>query len=78
MKYLYLFLGIICLIAMTILYFQMIVSVSMQVPFFQKYIEVSVFILYLIILALGCGVFVTLWIKWILSSTGSIDDDFDL
>jgi len=52
MKYVYLLVGIGCLVAMTILYFQMIVSVSMQVPFFQRYIPISAFMLYIIFLAL--------------------------
>lgn len=78
MKYVYLLLGVACLVAMTILYFQMIVSVSMQVPFFQRYIPISVFMLYIMILALWCGVLITVGIKSFLSSTGSIDDDFDL
>lgn len=77
MKYVYLLVGIGCLVAMTILYFQMIVSVSMQVPFFQRYIPISAFMLYIIFLALWCGILVTLGIKAFLSSTGSIDDDFD-
>lgn len=78
MKFFYLFIAIVCLVALTILYFQMIVSVSMQVPFFDGYIDINKFTLYLVILALLGGVFLTLGVKWFLSSSSSIDDDFDL
>ncbi len=78
MKLFYLFISAICIIALTILYFQMIVSVKMSVPFFDKFIDINVFALYLILLALIWGVFATLGIKWFLSSSSSIDDDFDL
>gem|GEM_PF-7107271 len=63
MKFLYLFIAILCLVALTILYFQMVVSVSMQVPFFDIYIDINKFTLYLVLLALLCGIFFTLGIK---------------
>ena len=63
MKFFYIFLGIAFLIAMTILYFQIIVTVGMQVPFFSSYIDIRIFILYFIVLGMGCGIFLTLGIK---------------
>jgi hypothetical protein len=78
MKFFYLFIAITCLVALTILYFQMIVSIQISVPFFDRYINVNTFTLYLIFLSLLSGIFFTLGIKWFLSSSSSIDDDFDL
>lgn len=78
MKFVYLILGIICLVATAILFFQLIVSSAMTVPFFDRYIEIKVFAIYLILLWFIAGVTLTLGIKGFLDSSSRIDDDFDL
>lgn len=77
MKRLYLGLWTLCLVAITILYFQLLTGVVIQVPFFTEWINVSIYNVYLILLSGLSGVFFTLGISNFNSSSW-LDDDFDL
>ena len=78
MKYFYLFLWIALFVLLLILYFQLLAGAVFPVLFFTEYIMIDIWALFLSLIALLCGVFMTLGIKWFLDNNSDIDDWFDL
>ena len=77
MKRFYLGMWALFIIAIVILFFQLLIWIVIQVPFFTTYIDVSMYAIYQILLSFFAGMFITLWIKSF-NSSSSLDDDFDL
>ncbi len=79
MKFIYLLLWILTLFALIIVYFQLLAAnVTYPVTFFTNYVDIKILVVYLVLLALFTGVFLTLWISSFISSSNSSGDDFDL
>ncbi len=78
MKFFLLFMGILFIIAIVVLYFQLFTGPSAMIPFFTALIDIKQFTIYIILLAFGAGTFLTISIRWFISSNDSIDDDFNL
>ena len=77
MKYLYLILAVISWVLILIAFFQN-VGLSYQVRFLNSYPYITVFMLWLITLSISFGIFITLFIKSLLSGDKDFDDEFDL
>jgi hypothetical protein len=77
MKRLYLTLSWLSIIAIVILYFQLLIGIVIQVPFFASYIDVSMYVVYQLLLAFFAWIFITLGISNF-NSSSDLDDDFDL
>jgi len=78
MKFVYLLIGCLGIVAILILYFQLIAGGAYSVLFFNTYISMTAFTLYIIAIAVITGVCFTLGISWFLSSWDNLDDDFNV
>lgn len=77
LKFINLFIWIVLLILIIILYFQNI-DMSITFSYFSGRMWAVWFIMQIILFAFLAWVFLTLWLKWLLSSDNDVGDDFKL
>ena len=78
MKYLFLLGGIVGIVAILIVYFQLFAVGHAKVLFFQEYISMTQFATYITSIAFFTWVCLALGIQWLLSWWEKYDDDFNL
>lgn len=79
MKFVYLLLACLGVVAILILYFQLIAGGPIvTIVFFNDDLSLTAFSLYLMIISFLTGIFTTLGFTWFLSSWENLDDDFNV
>lgn len=77
MKRFYLFMWSICVVLITVLFFQLLTWIYVQVPMFTKRVNIQLYLVTVLCLSFFAWVFITVWISKF-SSSNDMDDDFDL